>query len=623
MKIYFKHVKAHNFLSIKDVELDLSDRGYVLVEGTNNNPKDNSTSNGSGKSTIFNSICWVLTGETIQGLKTNIPNIYGDDGCYVELSFNVNRDEYVITRYREYNKRNDLKIIINGEDKSGKGLRESENLLKQYLPGLDVNTIGNVIILGQGLPHKFSNNTPSGRKELLEQLSNSDVMIWDVKNRVSERLDALNKDLRTNEDIKLKYDTQLDMIQNNITSVSDNLNNLSDINELKNKIDKTEYDMSYMKSMIDGDSAILSSIQHDLSERQVELTGLLADKQSMLNDATREVDEEIDTFKSNLTIYTTKIDTLKHTIYELDKVADVCPTCGQKLPDVHKIDTTTQKDELKSLINKRDLLQLQLGDVEVYKKDIITKVNSEFDNKLKCLQEIIENNTSHVSRLTALIESNRETYSNKTLDLNNLKNELGNYEITKNKFEDELASLNHSKVDLLDKITYNNNVINDIHDHINVVNEIKTLVNRDFRGLLLTNVIDFINSKAKQYCSLVFGTDDLNIYLDGNNINIDFCNKTLENLSGGEQQKINIIIQLAIRNMMCQYLNFSSNMLVLDEIFDQLDLLGCSKILDLINYAVNDVESLFVISHHSDELNIPYDDKITIVKDENGVSNLR
>lgn len=623
MRLYFKYVKAHNFLSIGDVELDLSNKGYVLVEGSNNNPKDNSTSNGSGKSTIFNSICWALTGETIQGLKTSIPNIYGDDGCYVELSFNLDKDEYAITRYREYNKKNDLKIIVNGEDRSGKGLRESENLLKQYLSALDVNIIGNVIILGQGLPHKFSNNTPSGRKELLEQLSNSDIMIWDVKNRVSKRLDELNSELRVNEDINLKYNTQLDMIQNNINNVSNNISNLQDVYKLKDEIDKAKQCISYTNTEISGDTSILNSVQQDLNDRRIELTNLLADKQSMLNDATSTITEEIDAFRSNLNTYMAKIYTLELEIDKLDNPVDTCPTCGQKLPHIHKLDTTSQKKELDTLINKRNILQSQLDDAESHKKDIICNVEAEFSSKLKYLQESIENNTAHVNRLISLISLNKEKYSDKILELNNLENELNNYEINRVRLEDELTSLNDSKVDLVDKITYNNNVINDIHDHIDVVCEIKTLVNRDFRGLLLTNVIDFINSKAKQYCSLVFGTDDLNLYLDGNNINIDFCNKALENLSGGEQQKINIIIQLAIRNMMCQYLNFSSNILVLDEIFDQLDLLGCSKILDLINYAINDVESLFVISHHSNELNIPYDSKITIVKDENGVSNLR
>lgn len=57
MRLYFKKIKIHNFLSINDAEVQLDNRGYVLVKGMNNNPKDNAASNGSGKSTIFNAIC--------------------------------------------------------------------------------------------------------------------------------------------------------------------------------------------------------------------------------------------------------------------------------------------------------------------------------------------------------------------------------------------------------------------------------------------------------------------------------------------------------------------------------------------------------------------------------------
>ena len=49
------------------------------------------------------------------------------------------------------------------------------------------------MILGQGMPNKFTNNTPSGRKELLEKLSKSDFMIEDIKNKLSARKNELSE----------------------------------------------------------------------------------------------------------------------------------------------------------------------------------------------------------------------------------------------------------------------------------------------------------------------------------------------------------------------------------------------------------------------------------------------
>ena len=93
-----------------------------------------------------------------------------------------------------------LQITINGEDKSGKGVRESEKLLAEYLPELNSDLIKNSIIIGQGMPCKFSSYTPSGRKEILEKLSKSDFMIDDLKQRISDRQKVLNDTSRACQD---------------------------------------------------------------------------------------------------------------------------------------------------------------------------------------------------------------------------------------------------------------------------------------------------------------------------------------------------------------------------------------------------------------------------------------
>ena len=192
MKLELLHIKIHGFLSFGDAELDLADKGFCTITGINHDKADNAMSNGSGKSSLISAICWAITGETIQGLKSNIVNVNLNTGCFVELTFNLDNHLYKITRYKDDpTYKTDLKIIVDSEDKSGKGIRETQQLLSQMLPDINSDTIGSVIILGQGLPHKLSNNTPSGRKELLEKLSKSDFMIEDIKNRAREDLKTI------------------------------------------------------------------------------------------------------------------------------------------------------------------------------------------------------------------------------------------------------------------------------------------------------------------------------------------------------------------------------------------------------------------------------------------------
>jgi hypothetical protein len=54
----------------------------------------------------------------------------------------------------------DLKIFLNGNDISGKGIRESEAVLQQYLPYLEGELLGSVILLGQSMPNKLSARQP-------------------------------------------------------------------------------------------------------------------------------------------------------------------------------------------------------------------------------------------------------------------------------------------------------------------------------------------------------------------------------------------------------------------------------------------------------------------------------
>ena len=97
MLIKFKKIILNNFLSFGYSELDLSNCGYTLVSGINNNKNDLATSNGSGKSSLWEAISWSLTGKTIRECK-DIVNIYANDGAYVELQFSIDSDEYVILR---------------------------------------------------------------------------------------------------------------------------------------------------------------------------------------------------------------------------------------------------------------------------------------------------------------------------------------------------------------------------------------------------------------------------------------------------------------------------------------------------------------------------------------------
>lgn len=613
--IYFKHISIHNFMSYTDAELDLDRSGNVLVGGINNNPEDSAKSNGCGKSSLFSALSWCLTGETISGAK-DVSNIYVDGKTEVSIGFIFDEDEYKITRTKNPS---NLFVYINGENKSGKGIRDTTELLSKYIPQLSSSLINSVIILGQGLPQKFSNNTPSGRKEILEKLSNSDFMILDLKERLNSRYNTLINEQRTFQDSNLKIETEIKINETEINSLRFELDNIKDKislvreqQELEQKIEELNESINDYSDTIDE----LKSLIYDVTRERNIIT---EDYASGLHSIPL-IDLSSD--ESSLANLNVEIKSLEDKIRELDLVTDICPTCGQKLPNITKIDTSDLKLILQEKINVKDLI---IKDIEE-KTLKNNKINSDYIDSFKAqiseLDETIDINTIDLKTQENNLNicTNQKTqYENELRDINYKIFYIDNEKALK---EEKIAKLNTNNEILNKQLVFNTEELEVLNERLKIISKMQTLIKRDFRGYLLNNVIKFIEDKAKKYTLEVFGTDKLSFKLNNNNIDISYDNKDYSVLSGGEKQKLDIIIQFAIRDMLCTFLNFSSNILVLDEITDSLDSIGVTNIFNLINSSLSDVEVVYIISHHVDELEIPADDEIIIIKGEDKISRI-
>ena len=622
MQLNFKNLKIRNFLSFDYAEIDLSKMGYILINGINNNNQDNAKSNGSGKSTIFEALVWCLTGETIRGTK-QIVNQFTTGGTCVELVFNVGNDEYIVSRYKDDDKLGtNLRIQLNGKDISGKGIRDSEKILEEYLPDLTASLLGSVIILGQGLPQRFTNNTPSGRKEVLEKLTKSDFMIDDIKQKLSERKSTLSTQLRQLEDIILSDASKEETLEQQLVKLKEDKTLLDCNVDYESEIKKYEKILDELESnQVDA--------YHYSQQLNEQLNNKLKEYQDWVSKSNQNFLYEKSLLEETLSPYTQKVNSLRvelelkdKEIKRLESIVDVCPTCGQHLPDVHKVDTTQLKEE-------KDKLAKGLSEQTDIYGEVLENVNKQIEDlkkKFDTTTESIKKEGQELRQLYNEISKQNEDYIK---EINNIKLTIEKIKLNKENHEKQLKTIDidiQSTEDeiknLSEKILHNIKEKENIEQHLDIINKLQTLVSRDFRGYLLSEIITYIDMKAKEYTQFVFNHNNIEFKLDGNDIDIYFNNKQYENLSGGEKQKIDLILQFSIRDMLVQFLDFSSNILVLDEIFDNLDDVGCQKVLDLISEKLSDIESIYIITHHKD-ISIPYDDEIIIVKDEKGISKIK
>lgn len=622
MNIIFKNIKLHNFLSMGDAELNLDNNGYVLVSGVNNYKEDLAQSNGSGKSSCFEGIFYALTGETIRGSK-DVKNIHTDDGCVVDLTFDIDGKEFRILRSKDSKQwKTTVKLWVDGNDVSGKGVRDTNALIQQYLPDLNGNLIGSVIIMGQGLPHRFSNNTPSGRKEVLEKLSKSDFMIEDLKNKISARKIFLQEELRKYEDAVLSDTSKQRILTSQKEKAELELSSIN-INDLQSFI-KSKETLETEISKLEEEISKLDEkpLSDELNTCNEQLRNLSKIKWDETNSVDSNHESELLSLQIEIQQLQTSATLLLSEIKRNDSVKDVCPTCGQKLIGVQKIDTTEKKLKYKELVESMTKKQSELKlikDTIISEKTKILEKYTEEEEKLTKKSDIIKNMIDNIRR-------DKNELSRKVLAE---KSELHSVEVSISKFDANIEALKRVVEDtskqineLSEKILYNSSERDKVSNHLSVVNKFNTVIARDFRGVLLEDVISYIETKSKEYSKIVFNTENVKFVLDGNNIRIIYDDKDYENLSGGEKQKIDLIVQLAIRDMLCKYLNLSVNIIVADEVFDNVDAIGCQNILTLLSNCLKDVSSTYIITHHANDLAIPYDKEIIVTKNSNGISEI-
>lgn len=621
MKLFFKQISCENFMSLQNMSLTLNDRGFITVRGINNNSSDNSSSNGSGKSVIFESIFWCLTGSTLRGNKT-ITSLFSTDGTKVELIFTVDNDEFKLIRTKDYKDiGTKLFIYINGEDKSGKGIRESEKLLNQYLPHLNTNLIGAVIILGQGLPYKFSNNSPSGRKDILEQLSNSDFMIVDLKNRVQNRQSQLNKKNRELSDLNIQKLTEKKMIEQSLQEKINELNNLPNIDTLDVELKNINQNLITNQTMYNNYSQENEQNVNEYKKLFDKIIEIKNKYEKEMFDVRLLQKSETVELNSQITIENIKIKQCNEKIKEIQNIKEFCPTCGQKLQGVEKPDTT----EYVNSITASEKSKIELNDK-------LNSINTVYSNKLNKLETDCSNETLKINDTLTFYKETIDQTSNLLQKLDNdiknitkrqleLETIINNHNQNKQKLENDITALTNNLQSVENLLYKNNNDIDDVSNRLTIVNKFISILSRDFRGYLLQNVVNYINEQFKTYSKLLFNEANVEFALNSNNIDIMFSGKDYDSLSGGEKQKIDLIIQFSIRDMLCKFLNFSSNILVLDEMFDNLDDKSSENVLNLIINKLNDISSVFIITHHN-SIPIPYDNEITVIKGEDGISRI-
>lgn len=418
MNIVFKTLEINDFQSIGNAKIELDERGTTIIKGINNY-EENTDSNGSGKSSIFEALYFSLFGKTTTGL-TNVSNRYTGKDYKLSLEFILDDVTYKIIR-------NGTKVTLlqNDEDISRRNKSDTDTFIRDNILKISPDIFLNIIYLAQGFKSRLSALTAGGRKDQIEEIigtseitENFRVQMQELKEKLNTELNEtnnkvsynngtinqinINKDNyqkeidRINEEKKNRASKEqllsnLELVKINLATEEQNFNEINNkINEIKEfnnakqmdalKIDNEMNELE--KEALEKTTAFNTEIYNKSMEIEKESNQKVLDLKEKISNVTNEVSVLL-TQNRNLE---NKINDNKNQIETL-KTSDTCPTCGRKFDGVNQEHLI---NEIQKIINENLSTQEQI-DKNNQSKEEKNKLINDLQKESEEIQNNIQN----------------------------------------------------------------------------------------------------------------------------------------------------------------------------------------------------------------------------------------
>ena len=645
MNIKFKSIDIYGFRSLNKVSVSLDNQGIVIVKGINEY-EDKATSNGSGKSSIFEALIYAIFEETSSGEK-DVENRILKDGYSIDLKFDIDNEHYRIFRQCKKDK-STVSFYKNEEDISARNKTDTNKLIQNIL-NINKNIFLDSIFLSQNTVTNLASLSPTARKERLEILTNTDQIIEEFKEKTKERqnqYEANCVDCRSNIDKnngkKESLNNQIQQLQYKIEEQKQEIERkkqLGDIKDIEQQIDKLNENIrnneesisAVEESIINIDNSIkefnnkIEEYNNQYNELQTKILQKQSDISSLQFDLTKQ-DSEKQHIQQDIERIKQEIEKIKN--------SDTCPTCGRKYDNINEEHINQLIQEKNNLI-KDNTVKIQ--QIEKVKDEINSKLYlennvyeglhlsaNEINSYITPIKEQIQIKEAEKTTTNMLkIQKNNEIneYRQKINNLQNIKEELLKVENNNIKeYEDLITQYNNDTKILDEEINKLNEEYNKNDSYVQVIKNILQLITKEFRTYLLKNSIAYLNKHLQEYSVQLFSNekDVIKIEESDTKLNIYLGNATYESLSGGEKTRVNIALLLAQKSLANVIGNMTCNLIILDEILGYCDSEAESNVINLITNELDSLETIYMISHK--EIPIGYDNILTIVKDKNGLS---
>ena len=546
--ITFEKIRWKNFLSTGNqfTEVELDKKSTTLIIG----------SNGAGKSTILDALCFSLYGKAFRKInKPQLINTTNEKGCVVEIEFSVNSTSWKVVRGI---KPNVFEIYRDDQplDQSASAV-DQQRWLEQTVLKMNYKSFTQIVILGSSSFVPFMQLPVNSRREVVEDLL--DIRIFSSMNvLIKEKIRSIKDDIRTldlkKENLKDKVQMQKDFIEELEKRGNDN------ITQKKEKI-----------------TALLASVNGYVHENdELESSSISLQKElEEVQGATKKL-REFGNVKGKLS---QKISNLvKEHKFFTDNTT--CPTCTQSIEETFRI------NKIKDSQDKAQSLQQGYKELEeaIKKEELRESTFQRISKEITQLLHGISQNNTRISGCQQQITQLESEIQTITEQLENRNTEHEKLEDFKDRLQQTFEKVGEKKEE-----TY-------YHDFAYGV-----LKDGGVKAMIIKKYLPLINQSVNKYLQMMdfyinFKLDEEFNETIETPIHEDF---TYSSFSEGEKMRIDLALLFTWREVARFKNSVNTNLLIMDEVFDSsLDGFGTEDFLKIIRFTIKDC-NIFVISHKS------------------------
>jgi DNA repair exonuclease SbcCD ATPase subunit len=564
--ISFEKLRWKNILSTGNsfTEIALNSHKTSLIVGEN----------GAGKSTILDALCFVLYGKPFRKVKkAQLLNSINGKGLMVEIEFKIGKRSYHVKRGI---KPNVFEVYVDGTliDQLADA-REYQDMLEKQILKLNYRSFSQIVILGSAAYMPFMQLPAAHRREIIEDLL--DIQIFSVMNVLLKDKQSANKIRIGDADYEIKSSAdKIELYNKHIGVLKQNNEDL--VAQKEQLMVKYREQVSTAQAEIDRLHTEVSTQESSISDHTK-----IRSRHEKLVTLQRQIDSKFDKIKRDVFFFHSN---------------DDCPTCRQGIAEDHKHDIVSKA-------------QVQMDEIDTGRQQITDEL-AKIDARIAEIGVVVSS-IAQCSRQASELNVQIRTWNN---FIKGIEDEITELKSNTKQIDDNTTEVNQLKMVLSTAIKDKEVLSNERNLY-----DVASLLLKDggIKTKIIKQYIPIINKLINKYLAAMdfFVNFELNENFE-ETIKSRFRDEfTYDSFSEGEKLRIDLALLFAWRAVAKLRNSASTNLLIMDEVFDSsLDSTGTDEFMKILNGVASDTNT-FIISHKGDQLADKFEHTIKFEKYKN------